>query len=73
MNYEERVEEWPMLEWSQWHETAETLHMFTQIVGKTRTALTVKQNHWWNVPLYVTARGLCTSAMPDRSWWRPGY
>jgi len=38
--------------------------MFTQIVGKTRLALAPMQNHWWNVPLYVTARGLSTSAMP---------
>jgi hypothetical protein len=37
--------------------------MWTQIVGKTRLALTPLQNHWWNVPLYVTARGLGTSAM----------
>lgn len=42
---------------------ADTLHMWTQIVGKTRLALTPLQNHWWNVPLYVTARGLGTSAM----------
>ena len=55
---------WPELEWEQWKETADTLHMFTQIVGKTRVALTPTQNHWWNVPLYVTARGLTTSAMP---------
>jgi hypothetical protein len=38
--------------------------MFMQMVGKTRVALTPRQNHWWNVPLYVTARGLTTSAMP---------
>lgn len=56
--------EWPSLEWEQWKDTAETLHMYTQIVGKTRLALTPTQNHWWNVPLYVTARGLSTSAMP---------
>jgi len=56
--------EWPPLEWEQWKDTAETLHMFMQIVGKTRLALTPIQNHWWNVPLYVTARGLSTSAMP---------
>ena len=55
---------WPSLEWRDWQATAETLHMFTQIVGKTRLALTPRQNHWWNVPLYVTARGLSTSAMP---------
>jgi Family of unknown function (DUF5996) len=56
--------EWPALEWEQWKDTAETLHMYTQIVGKTRLALTPIQNHWWNVPLYVTVRGLSTSAMP---------
>ncbi|HZY63978.1 MAG TPA: DUF5996 family protein [Edaphobacter sp.] len=54
---------WPSLAWSEWAATAETLHMWTQIVGKTRLALTPLQNHWWNVPLYVTARGLGTSAM----------
>ncbi len=56
--------QWPSLEWREWQATAETLHMFTQIVGKTRLALTPRQNHWWNVTLYVTARGLSTSAMP---------
>jgi hypothetical protein len=56
--------EWPDLEWEQWKESAETLHMYMQIVGKTRLALTPLQNHWWNVPLYVTARGLWTSPMP---------
>jgi len=55
---------WPELEWEQWRDTAETLHMCMQIVGKTRLALTPLQNHWWNVPLYLTARGLTTSAMP---------
>lgn len=55
--------EWPSLVWGEWAATADTLHMWTQIVGKTRLALTPLQNHWWNVPLYVTARGLGTSAM----------
>jgi hypothetical protein len=54
---------WPALPWDAWAATADTLHMWTQIVGKTRLALTPLQNHWWNVPLYVTARGLGTSAM----------
>jgi hypothetical protein len=54
---------WPALTWEEWAATADTLHMWTQIVGKTRLALTPLQNHWWNVPLYVTARGLGTSAM----------
>jgi hypothetical protein len=55
--------QWPALPWSEWAATADTLHMWTQIVGKTRLALTPLQNHWWNVPLYVTAHGLGTSAM----------
>jgi hypothetical protein len=55
---------WPELDWESWKDTAETLHMMTQIVGKTRLALASFQNHWWNVPLYVSARGLSTSAMP---------
>ena len=54
---------WPALPWEEWSATADTLHMWMQIVGKTRLALTPLQNHWWNVPLYVTARGLGTSAM----------
>jgi hypothetical protein len=56
--------DWPELAWSEWQGTAETLHMWTQIVGKTRLALTPLQEHWWNVTLYVSARGLTTSAMP---------
>jgi len=57
---------WPELDWEQWKNTQATLHMFMQIVGKTRLALTPLQNHWWNVPLYVSARGLTTSAIPWR-------
>jgi hypothetical protein len=56
-------ERWPALSWEEWADTANTLHMWTQVVGKTRLALTPLQNHWWNVPLYVTARGLGTSAI----------
>lgn len=55
---------WPALPWPKWEATASTLHMWTQIVGKTRLALSPLQAHWWNVPLYVTARGLSTAAMP---------
>ena len=55
---------WPKLNWNAWKDTANTLHMWTQIVGKTRLALTPVLNHWWNVPLYLSARGLTTSAMP---------
>ncbi len=59
----------PSLPFESWKETLATLHMWTQIVGKIRLKLTPLVNHWWNVPLYVTARGLTTSPMPygDRS------
>jgi hypothetical protein len=54
---------WPELPLAEWEETRATLHMWTQVVGKVRLALTPLVNHWWNVPLYVSARGLTTSAM----------
>jgi len=57
-------EPWPALPWREWEATATTLHMWTQIVGKTRLELSPLQAHWWNVALYVTARGLSTAAMP---------
>lgn len=56
---------WPSLTYADWEATRDTLHMWTQIVGKTRLALTPLQNHWWNVPLYVTPRGLTTSPVPE--------
>src|SRR5439155_883662 len=52
---------WPDLPLSEWSETCETLHRWTQVVGKVRMALTPLVNHWWNVTLYVTSRGLTTS------------
>lgn len=55
---------WPALPLESWKETYATLHMWTQIVGKTRLALAPMENHWWQVALYVTPRGLTTSAMP---------
>jgi len=55
---------WPALPLEAWKDTYATLHMWTQIVGKVRLALTPLVNHWWNVPLYVDARGLTTSAIP---------
>ena len=56
--------DWPALAYDDWADTAQTLHMWTQIVGKIRMALTPPVNHWWHVPLYVSARGLTTSPMP---------
>jgi hypothetical protein len=54
---------WPSLPLESWEDTRATLHLWTQIVGKIRLALTPLVNHWWNVPLYVSARGLTTSSM----------
>ena len=53
----------PALPLEVWRDTYDTLHMWTQIVGKIRLALCPLVNHWWNVPLYVTARGLGTGPM----------
>jgi len=55
---------WPSLPLEQWETTRATLHMWTQIVGKIRLALSPPVNHWWQVPLYVSPRGLTTSAIP---------
>ena len=60
----DRLECWPALPLNSWKDTCATLHMWTQIVGKVRLALTPLVNHWWNVPLYVSARGLTTSSIP---------
>ena len=56
--------DWPPLPFREWEATCDTVHMWTQIVGKTRMVLSPPQNHWWHVPLYVTPRGLTTSAIP---------
>jgi hypothetical protein len=56
---------WPALPVAEWEATRNTLHLWTQVVGKVRLARTPLVNHWWNVTLYVTARGLTTSLMPD--------
>ena len=56
---------WPALPYAEWSDTCETLHMWTQIVGKIRMEKTPPINHWWHVTLYVTARGLGTSLIPD--------
>jgi Family of unknown function (DUF5996) len=56
--------EWPELVYEEWKDTLETLHLWTQVVGKVRLAQTPWINHSWHVPLYVTARGLTTSPVP---------
>lgn len=60
----DNADNWPSLPLERWKDTCATLHMWTQIVGKVRMALTPLVNHWWNVPLYVSARGLTTSPIP---------
>jgi hypothetical protein len=55
---------WPALPLEEWRATYETLHLWAQIVGKTRLALAPMQNHWWQVALYVSSRGLGGSPLP---------
>jgi hypothetical protein len=59
-----QMEAWPELPYAAWKDTRDTLHLWTQIVGKVRLELTPWLNHSWHVPLYVTARGLNTSPIP---------
>src|SRR6476620_3048757 len=55
---------WPPMPFAEWQDTAVTLHMWTQIVGKIRLKLSPWVNHSWHVTLYLTARGLTTSPIP---------
>jgi hypothetical protein len=64
---EGNVQRLPALPLAEWQDTRDTLHLYTQVVGKVRLANEPLANHWWNVPLYLTARGLTTSPMPHRS------
>lgn len=61
---ERTAEAWPPLPLDEWRETQETLHLWTQVVGKVKLALTPLLNEWWNVALTVTPRGLTTGAIP---------
>lgn len=56
----------PPLPFESWKETKETLHLFTQIVGKVRLAMHPAMNHWWHAPFYVSPRGLTTASIPLR-------
>ena len=62
-------EPWPSLPVDEWIATRDTLQLWAQIVGKIRMSHSPLLNHWWNVPLYVTARGLSTSLM----WFADGW
>jgi len=56
---------WPALPFATWQETCATLHMWTQVVGKIRLARSPMVNHWWQIALYVSPRGVTTSPIPD--------
>jgi hypothetical protein len=58
------AEAWPALDLAAWRDTYATLHLWTQIVGKTRLALAPPVNHWWHVALLVSSRGLTTGTIP---------
>jgi hypothetical protein len=62
----DRAAAWPELPLQAWRDTYATLHMWTQVIGKIRLAQAPLVNHWWQVPLYVTPRGLTTSPVPYR-------
>ena len=66
MNGPARTYDWPSLMVDEWTATRDTLHMWTQIVGKIRMAHMPLINHWWQVTLYVSPRGLTTGAVPYR-------
>jgi hypothetical protein len=55
----------PVLPYDSWMAAKDTLHLWCQVVGKTKLALTARRNHWWNVTLQVSARGLTTSRLPS--------
>src|SRR5258705_12214562 len=57
------VDVWPPLPLDEWDDTRATLHLWFQVVGKVRLALEPMVNQWWQVPLYVSGRGLTTSLM----------
>jgi hypothetical protein len=57
---------WPALAYADWADTCNTLHLWTQVVGKVKLALAPLANHWWGIVLTVNARGLTTGPMPYR-------
>ena len=57
---------WPSLAYADWQDSCSTLHLWTQVVGKVKLALSPVSNHWWSIVLYVNARGLTTGPMAYR-------
>ena len=68
------AEAWPSLPFTDWRDTAATLQLWTQVIGKIRLAQAPPINHWWQVPLYLTSRGLTTSPIPyDKRVFQIGF
>ena len=67
VEHDRRAPQWPSIPVAGWLETRDTLHRYTQVVGKVRLANEPLRNHWWNTTLYITATGLTTSMMPHSS------
>ena len=59
-----KADAWPALPLDEWRDTYATIHRWTQVAGKIRLAQAPMINHWWQVPLYVSCRGLTTSPIP---------
>src|ERR1700680_1540893 len=64
MSDQSTAKAWPALPYEEWRETRNTLHMYTQVIGKLRLALSPFEPEWAHVPLYVSVRGLATSPIP---------
>jgi hypothetical protein len=62
----EGTDEWPALPYEAWKDTCETLHLWSQVIGKVKLALNPPENHWWHVSLAIAARGLTTGPIPYR-------
>jgi hypothetical protein len=65
MLQQRQMSDWPSLRVEDWTDTREALHLFSQVVGKVKLVKTPLINHWWNVTLHVTPRGLSTGSVPD--------
>ena len=66
------MELFPPMPLAEWQDTKATLHRFCQVVGKIRLAVSVRRNHWWNLPFHLTGRGITTRPM-DQPGTQPGF
>jgi Family of unknown function (DUF5996) len=66
------MELFPPMPLAEWQDTKATLHRFCQVVGKIRLTVSVRRNHWWNLPFHLTGRGITTRPM-DQPGTQPGF